>query len=166
MSHRESAVKRILLVGTADTKGAELAFVFKVLLDRGVTAELIDIGTRSPTISVDVSAQNIADCHPKLPGSALATDDRGTAVAAMASGFAEYCKTHVNDIGGIIGIGGGGGTAMITAGMRELPYGIPKVMVSTLASSDVTPYVGTSDIAMFPSVTDIAGLNRLSRRIL
>jgi uncharacterized protein (UPF0261 family) len=159
-------VKRILLVGTADTKGAELSFVHKVLLDRGIAAELVDIGTRSPTIAVEVSAQTIADCHPNSPESALTTDDRGTAVAAMASAFAEYCKAHANDIGGVIGIGGGGGTAMITAGMRELPYGVPKVMVSTLASGDVAPYIGTSDIAMFPSVTDIAGLNRLSRQIL
>lgn len=159
-------MKRILLVGTADTKGSELDFVSKAMRDNGISAELVDIGTKTPTIDVDVAAQTIADCHPEAPGSALTTNDRGLAVTAMAAGFAAYCQTHANDIAGVMGIGGGGGTAMITAGMRELPYGIPKVMVSTLASSDVAPYVGTSDIAMFPSVTDIAGLNRLSRQIL
>lgn len=159
-------MKLILFVGTADTKGSELDFVSKALRDHGIAVELVDIGTKAPTVEVDISAQTIADCHPDTPGSALATNDRGEAVAAMAASFAAYCKTHVHEIAGVMGIGGGGGTAMITSGMRELPYGIPKVMVSTLASGDVAPYVGTSDIAMFPSVTDIAGLNRLSRQIL
>ncbi len=115
---------------------------------------------------MDISAETVAACHPDGASAALGTEDRGTAVAAMGQAFAAFCKTNADDIAGIIGIGGGGGTSIITAGMRELPYGIPKVMVSTLASGDVAPYVDISDIAMFPSVTDIAGLNRLSRAVL
>jgi uncharacterized protein (UPF0261 family) len=95
----------------------------------------------------------------------LGTDDRGAAVAAMAEAFRSFILSR-DDIGGIVGIGGGGGTSIITAGMRELPLGLPKIMISTLASGDVAPYVGVSDIMMMPSVTDMAGLNRLSRVIL
>ncbi len=155
----------IYLVGTADTKGEELAYLRSILDRSGINVKLVDVGTRKPMISVDVPARTVAALHPAA-GGALETEDRGTAVAAMGEAFAAFCKTHAQDIAGIIGIGGGGGTSIITAGMRELPYGVPKVMVSTLASGDVGPYVDVSDIAMFPSVTDIAGLNRLSRAIL
>ena len=95
----------------------------------------------------------------------LGGDDRGAAVAAMTEAFSRFIATR-KDISGIIGIGGGGGTAIITAGMRRLPLGLPKIMVSTLASGDVAPFVDVSDIVMMPSVTDMAGLNRLSRVIL
>ncbi|MBA3516089.1 MAG: Tm-1-like ATP-binding domain-containing protein, partial [Rhizobiales bacterium] len=94
-----------------------------------------------------------------------ATDDRGAAVAAMGEAFARFMAGR-DDAAGIIGIGGGGGTSIATAGMRVLPVGVPKLMVSTLASGDTSAYVDVSDIAMMPSVTDIAGLNRLSRAVL
>jgi uncharacterized protein (UPF0261 family) len=96
---------------------------------------------------------------------AIATSERGAAVTAMGEAFRRFITTR-DDIGGIVGIGGGGGTSIITAGMRELPIGLPKLMVSTLASGDVGPFVGVSDIAMMYSVTDIAGLNRISRAVL
>jgi len=83
----------------------------------------------------------------------------------MAEAFAEFAAGR-DDVDGMIGIGGGGGTSIVTAGMRRLPIGIPKIMVSTLASGDVAPYVGVSDIIMMPSITDLAGLNRISRVIL
>ena len=94
-----------------------------------------------------------------------AAADRGSAVAAMGEAFARYVAT-LDDVGGMLGLGGGGGTSIVTAGMRELAVGVPKVMVSTLAAGDVKAFVGTSDISMMYSVTDVAGLNRISRTVL
>jgi uncharacterized protein (UPF0261 family) len=158
-------MKRVYVVGTADTKGDELAFLADAVATAGVAALRVDIGTRRPTIRVDVAASEIAGHHPDGSSAVLGGDDRGAAVAAMSEAFARFIETR-DDIAGIVGIGGGGGTAIVTAGMRRLPLGLPKIMVSTLASGDVAPYVDVSDIVMMPSVTDIAGLNRLSRVIL
>lgn len=158
-------MKRTYIIGTADTKGAELAFLARQVSVRGSTPVIVDVGTRVPAIAVDISAETVAGHGPVDGGSILSTDDRGAAVAAMGKAFARYIVTR-DDIGGIIGIGGGGGTSIITAGLRALPLGLPKVMVSTLASGDVAPYVGVSDIMMVPSVTDLAGLNRVSRVVL
>lgn len=156
----------IYLVGTADTKGDELAYLRALIAAEFPDVLCIDLGTREPTIPVDVSNVEIACLHPDGADAVLQNQDRGTAVADMGTAFAAYCRDHSNDIAGIIGIGGGGGTSIVTSGMRELPYGVPKVMVSTLASGDVAPYVDVSDINMFPSITDIAGLNQISRAIL
>lgn len=114
---------------------------------------------------MDVSAAEIAACHPDGPGFLTGTD-RGAVAAAMGQAFAVWCARHAADIAGVIGSGGGGGTAMVTAGMRQLPLGVPKVMVSTLASGDVAAYVDISDIIMVPAITDLAGLNRISRMVL
>ncbi|MEX0954092.1 MAG: Tm-1-like ATP-binding domain-containing protein [Rhizobiaceae bacterium] len=156
---------RIYVVGTADTKGEELAYLAGVIRAAGGDPLLVDVGTRTPAIPVDIGAGEVAGHHPKGADAALGTDDRGAAVAAMSEAFSSFAASR-NDIAGMIGLGGGGGTAIITAGMRRLPYGVPKIMVSTLASGDTAPYVDVSDIVMMPSVTDIAGLNRLSRVIL
>ncbi len=144
----------IYVVGTADTKGAELAFLADRIRAAGGAPLLVDVGTRAPSVPVDIPA-------PAIPPS----DDRGTAVTAMADAFAAWLPTRT-DIDAVIGIGGGGGTSIVTAGMRALPFGIPKLMVSTLASGDVAPYVGVSDILMMPAVADIAGLNRITRTVL
>ncbi|MBO6718270.1 MAG: Tm-1-like ATP-binding domain-containing protein [Rhizobiaceae bacterium] len=156
---------RIYVVGTADTKGEELAYLAEVIRGAGGAAVLVDVGTRKPTIAVDIGARDVAYHHPQGADAALGTDDRGTAVAAMTEAFAAFTG-QLDDVAAIIGLGGGGGTAIVTAGMRTLPYGIPKIMVSTLASGDTAPYIDISDIIMMPAVTDIAGLNRLSRTIL
>jgi len=153
---------RIYVVGTADTKGEELAFLVTQLRSSGAMPLLVDVGTRAPTIPVDVPAAEIA-LHGE-PG-LLDGNDRGVAVAGMAQAFSAFVRSRT-DIDAMIGIGGGGGTSIVTAGMRELPIGLPKLMVSTLASGDVAPYVGISDIVMMPAVTDFAGLNRLSRVLL
>lgn len=153
---------RIYVVGTADTKGEELAFLVTQLRSSGAMPLLVDVGTRAPTIPVDVRAAEIA-LHGE-PG-LLDGNDRGVAVAGMAQAFSAFVRSRT-DIDAMIGIGGGGGTSIVTAGMRELPIGLPKLMVSTLASGDVAPYVGISDIVMMPAVTDFAGLNRLSRVLL
>ena len=158
-------MKRIYVVGTADTKGEELAFLADAIATAGAAVARVNVGTRDPTVQVDVTAENVADHHPDGKGAVLGIDDRGTAVAAMGIAFARFIQTRT-DIAAIIGIGGGGGTSIITAGMRALPLGLPKIMVSTLASGDTTPYVDVSDIVMMPSVTDMAGLNRISRVVL
>lgn len=156
---------RIYVVGTADTKGEELAFLRDLIRDLGGTPLLVDVGTRDPAVPVDVPASEVASHGPGGAEAILSTTDRGEAMAAMAEAFAGYAAGR-DDIAGMIGIGGGGGTSIVTAGMRRLPIGVPKLMVSTLAAGDVAPYVGVSDIIMMPSVTDLAGLNRISRVIL
>ena len=111
-----------------------------------------------------VHPREVARCHPGGER-AVFTGDRGSAVAEMATAFAEFV-TRRRDLGGLISAGGSGGTALATAAMRRLPVGVPKVMVSTVASGDVKPYVGPSDICMMYSVTDIAGINRISEKVL
>ena len=162
---REEVLKHIYVVGTADTKGPELAYLADLIANTGVPVLLVDVGTRQPTIKVDISAREVAGYHTDGADAVLSGDDRGVAVAAMRVAFSNFI-TGRQDIAGIIGIGGGGGTSIVTAGMRGLAYGLPKIMVSTLASGDVGPYVDISDIIMMPSVTDFAGLNHLSRLIL
>lgn len=158
-------MKRIYVVGTADTKGEELGYLAGRIASAGGTPLIVDIGTREPSIRPDVAASKVARHGPPGTQEALASGDRGRAVAAMADAFTRFAASR-DDIGGVIGIGGGGGTSIVTSGMRELPLGLPKIMVSTLASGDVAPYVGVSDIVMMPSITDMAGLNRISRVIL
>jgi uncharacterized protein (UPF0261 family) len=157
-------MKRVYVVGTADTKGEELAYLRALVIAAGGEAIAVDVGTRAPAMKPDIGAAEVASHHPDGVG-AIATGERGAAVTAMGEAFRRFITTR-DDIGGIVGIGGGGGTSIITAGMRELPIGLPKLMVSTLASGDVGPFVGVSDIAMMYSVTDIAGLNRISRAVL
>ncbi|ASY59371.1 Tm-1-like ATP-binding domain-containing protein [Sinorhizobium sp. CCBAU 05631] len=158
-------MKQIYVVGTADTKGEELGYLASCIEAAGGRPVLVDVGTRRPTIAVDISAETVASVHPDGPAAVLSGDDRGTAVAAMSEAFARFLPTR-GDVAGVVGIGGGGGTSIIAAGMRRLPLGLPKVMVSTLASGNVAPYVDVSDIIMMPSITDMAGLNRVSRTIL
>jgi len=122
------------------------------------------VSTRPHTSTADISAPEVARHHPDGPA-AVFTGDRGSAVAAMADAFARFIAAR-RDVAGVIGIGGSGGTALITQGMRALPVGTPKLMVSTVASGQVAGYVGPSDICMMYSVTDLAGLNRISRTIL
>ncbi|TIS91123.1 Tm-1-like ATP-binding domain-containing protein [Mesorhizobium sp.] len=158
-------MKRIYVVGTADTKGEELTFLADTIAASGAAVARVDVGTPGAVVPVDVSAEEVAGHHPGGHSAVLGIDDRGIAVAAMGVAFARFAQSR-NDIAGMIGIGGGGGTSIITSGMRTLPLGLPKIMVSTLASGDTAPYVDVSDIVMMPSVTDMAGLNRLSRVVL
>lgn len=158
-------MKRIYVVGTADTKGEELNFLADAIAAAGGNPLRVDIGTTTHNGAMDISVADVAAEASDSIKADLALGDRGRAVAAMAIAFAGFLRKR-DDVGGIIGIGGGGGTSIVTAGMRELPLGLPKVMVSTLASGDVAPYVGASDIVMVPSITDLAGLNRISRAVL
>ena len=158
-------MQRIYVVGTADTKAEELRFLLGAIRAAGSDALLVDVGTTPHPDIEGISATAVARHVPAELSEALRSGERGAAVSAMGAAFAAFIRTRT-DIAGIIGIGGGGGTSIVTAGMRELPFGIPKLMVSTLASGDVSPYVGISDIIMVPAITDLAGLNRISRTVL
>jgi uncharacterized protein (UPF0261 family) len=159
-------MKTTYVVGTADTKGEELKYVKDVLKMAGVDAQIVDLGPISQDTSVDVTAAKVATFHPRGADAVHKETDRGQAVTAMSVAFEAWVDAHVADIGAMIGLGGSGNTALVTPGMRKLPIGVPKVMVSTVASGNVAPYVGPNDIAMMYSVVDIAGLNSISRKVL
>ena len=156
--------KRVYVAGTCDTKGRELRFVRDIVEADGLRTCLVDLSTLDKGRDVDVSTAEVASYHPAGP-QAVFTGDRGSSVTGMAAAFERFMAAQT-DVAGLIGLGGSGGTALVTSAMRSLPVGVPKLMVSTVASSNVANYVGPSDIAMMYSVTDIAGLNRISRVIL
>jgi uncharacterized protein (UPF0261 family) len=158
-------MKHVYIVGTADTKGQELLYIKALVEAAGAPALVVNVGTRAAEIAVDVPGGTVAAFHPRGAEYVLGGNDRGTAVEAMGEAFARFIVAR-DDIGGVIGIGGGGGTSIVTAGLRRLPVGLPKLMVSTLAAGDVRPFVGASDIIMMYSVTDVSGLNRISRVVL
>ncbi len=154
----------VYVAGTCDTKGPELRYVRDLIAAQGLLTRLVDLSTGGGGGLCDISPAEVASHHP---GGVRAVQghDRGPAVNAMMAAFEAFIAAQ-GDVAGLIGLGGSGGTTMVTAGMRALPIGVPKLMVSTVASSNVAAYVGPSDITMMYSVTDIAGLNRLSRTIL
>ncbi len=152
------------VVGTFDTKGSELGYVEDLIRAAGAPVRTVDLSTSQRQSDADVRPEEVAACHPD-GADAVFTGDRGSAVAAMGIAFERYLPSR-NDLGGVIGLGGSGGTALITPAMRALPVGLPKIMVSTVASGEVSHYVGASDIAMWHSVTDVAGLNQISRQVL
>jgi len=154
----------VVVAGTFDTKGAELGFIRDRLVDWGLRVRSVDLSTAGKPSSADVAPHMVAAYH-KRGASGVFTGERGAAVRAMAEAFAAWLPRQ-RGIGAIISAGGSGGTALVTPGMRSLPVGMPKVMISTVASGDVAQYVGASDIMMMYSVTDVQGLNRISRRVL
>jgi uncharacterized protein (UPF0261 family) len=161
--------KTACLVGTLDTKGPEFEFLKERIEANKVATYVINTGILGePGFEPNVSAEQVAEAG----GASLTTlrneGDRGNSVAAMAKGVARIVQ-RLNDDGvidGVISLGGSAGTTIGTTAMRALPVGVPKMMVSTLASGDTSPYVDTKDIAMMYSVVDIAGINSLSRQIL
>ena len=158
---------RAYIVGTLDTKGEELLYLRDLLGADGVASCVVDVGTGGGArpAGVDVSAAEVAAHHPDGADAVLSLDDRGQAVAAMGEALARFLPSR-GDIGGVIGAGGSGNTALVSIGMQALPIGVPRVLVSTVASGNVAPYVGPNDITMMYSVVDIAGLNRISRVVL
>jgi uncharacterized protein (UPF0261 family) len=156
--------RRVFVAATYDTKGHEAEYVVDLLKREGLDVVSVDVSTSGAASAAQVQAREVAGSHPDGP-EAVFTGDRGTAIAAMALAFERYAAGN-GAIGALLGLGGSGGTALITPAMRALPIGTPKLMVSTMASGNVAPYVGPSDIAMMYSVTDVAGLNRISRRVL
>ncbi len=152
------------IAGTFDTKGRELFYVRSCLEKLGVRTVTVDLATSGKPSPAMVHPREVARHHPGGER-AVFTGDRGSAVTEMAIAFEEFVARR-RDIGGLISAGGSGGTALATRAMRRLPIGVPKVMVSTVASGDVKPYVGPSDICMMYSVTDVAGINRISEKVL
>jgi uncharacterized protein (UPF0261 family) len=146
------------VVGTFDTKGDELHYVADAIRAAGHEVTTVDVGTSDPDARrADVTPADIAD-------RTAFTGDRGTAVAAMADALERWLPERHPD--GVIGLGGSGGTALITPALQRLPVGVPKIVVSTVASGNTAPYVGSADITLMYSVTDVAGLNRISRVVL
>jgi uncharacterized protein (UPF0261 family)/ABC-type branched-subunit amino acid transport system ATPase component len=152
------------VAGTFDTKSRELFYLRNCLEKLGLRTVTVDLSTSGKPSPAMVHPREVARHHPRGER-AVFTGDRGTAVTEMAIAF-EHFVMRRRDLGGLISAGGSGGTALATQAMRRLPIGVPKVMVSSVASGDVRPYVGPSDICMMYSVTDVAGINRISERVL
>ncbi|MBM4001832.1 MAG: UPF0261 family protein [Planctomycetes bacterium] len=159
----------IYLLATLDTKGTEVAFVRDRLQELGQRVTLVDTGCLGqPSVTADVSREAVFAAAGTTLERAATRADRGEAIAAAARGAAVIASSALTrqELHGIVALGGSAGTTIGTTAMRALPLGVPKLMVSTLASGQVRPYVGDKDILMLNSVVDIAGVNRISRQIL
>ncbi len=160
-------MKTIAIAGTFDTKGRELKFIKELIEEQGVKTLCIHTGVFEPLVTPDVTNADLASAVGADINAIIEKKDRATATDVLSRGMeALIPKLYAEGkFDGIISIGGSGGTSLATPAMRALPIGVPKVMVSTMASGDVSPYVGTSDIMMIPSVVDVEGLNDISRKI-
>jgi uncharacterized protein (UPF0261 family) len=158
----------VVLVGTLDTKGAEYAFLRERVREHGVDVLLVDAGIYEPKVDPDVTRADVARAGGADVDELARAGDRGAAVAAMARGAAGTLRRLHEEgrLDAVAALGGSGGSSIATAAMRELPVGVPKLMVSTLASGDTRPYVGAVDVTMTYSVVDISGINSVSARIL
>ncbi|MCV0438326.1 MAG: Tm-1-like ATP-binding domain-containing protein [Hydrogenophaga sp.] len=156
------------VVGTFDTKAAELDYLAGLVRAAGVRVVTVDVGTRSAPGAADIDAAAVASHHPRGVAAVFDTQDRGEAVIAMGDALATLVRTRLaaGEIQAMLGVGGSGGSSMIAPAMRLLPIGVPKLLVSTMAAGNVAAYVGVVDMTLMYPVTDIAGLNRLSRTIL
>lgn len=160
--------KTILLVGSLDTKGKEYAFVKDLIEKEGLKTLVVDFGVMgAPAFTPDITRDEVA----KAGGGDLAYlasgDHKDEAMQAMADGLTVIVRKLYDEgkLDGILGMGGSGGTSIVTASMRTLPVGVPKVMVSTVGGGDVSAYAGTKDITFIPSIVDVAGINSISRII-
>lgn len=161
--------KTVCIVGTMDTKGIEFSFIKAQIESSGVSTCVINTGVLGdPQLTPDISADEVAQAAGSSLQALRDEGDRGNSVTIMAQGAAALVaeKHAAGEIDGIISLGGSAGTTIGTAAMQAVPVGVPKIMVSTLASGDTSPYVQSKDICMMYSVVDIAGINRLSRQIL
>jgi uncharacterized protein (UPF0261 family) len=159
----------VVLVGTLDTKGLEYDYLRERLRAHGVETILVDAGVLGePRAKPDVTREEVARAAGADVDALAAADDRGAAVETMARGAAAIVTALHSEgrLDGVLALGGSGGTAVATEAMRALPVGIPKLMVSTMASGDTRPYVGATDVTMTYSVVDISGINAVSARIL
>ncbi len=160
--------KTVALLGSLDTKGLEYAFVRDFIRSQGLDTLLIDVGVlEPPKIEADIPREEIAKAAGTDLKTLVSQKDRGKAVAVMGDGAAKLLVSlyEQNKFDGVIALGGTGGTSVACAAMRELPLGVPKVMVSTVAGGDVSAYVGVKDIVMVPSIVDVSGINKISRQV-
>ncbi len=159
----------VLLIGTLDTKGTEIAFVRDQLISAGLAVLVADAGVLGPpAFTPDISREELFAAAGCRVDDLRRAADRGKAIEAAARGAAALASDlhRRGKVDGVLGLGGSAGTTIATAAMRALPFGVPKLMVSTLASGQVRPYVGVRDVMMLNSVVDISGLNRISRTVL
>jgi uncharacterized protein (UPF0261 family) len=164
-----TADRTVLLLGTLDTKGDELAFLRERLRDAGVGVLLADVGTLEPaSVEADIAREEVGAAADVDVEALREAGDRGAAIAGMATAAAALARRLYDDgrIHGVLSAGGSGNTAIATAAMQALPVGVPKLMVSTMAAGDTSDYVGGVDVTMMASVTDVAGINSISARIL
>jgi uncharacterized protein (UPF0261 family)/ABC-type branched-subunit amino acid transport system ATPase component len=161
--HRGGAAP-VIVAGTLDTKGDELRFIRDQIAAAGVRVLLVDLSTSGGPSPADVPPHHVAAYFRGGPN-AVFTGERGGAITAMAEAFEAWIRRH-EPVGGLISAGGSGGSSLVAPAMRALPIGVPKVLISSVASGNVAPYVGPSDIMMLHSVTDVAGLNSVSRQVL
>jgi len=154
----------IYVVGTLDTKRAELTYMRDLIKDQGLPVSMIDLSTTGGNSGAEVPAHVVAACHPRGT-SGVFTGDRGSAVAGMTEAFTRWMSMQSN-VGGVIAAGGSGGTALVAPAFRALPVGVPKVIVSTVASGNTEQYVGPADILMLHSVADVQGINSITREVL
>ncbi|HPU68558.1 MAG TPA: Tm-1-like ATP-binding domain-containing protein [Acetomicrobium flavidum] len=160
--------KQVVVIGALDTKGEDFAFIKERIEERGFKAIVVDVGVMGePPFKPDVDADAVAKAGGESLSSLRAKGDKGNAMVVMTRGAAEIAKKLYAEgrLDAIFGMGGSAGTAIISAAMRALPLGVPKVLVSTVASGDTKPYVGTKDIVMIPSIVDVAGVNVISAEI-
>ncbi len=158
----------ICIIGALDTKGQDFSFLKTEIEKQGHQTLVVDTGILgTPAFEADVSSAQVAEAGGTPLTNLVAEADRGNAMAVMADGATRVVRELYQEgkIHGIVSMGGGGGTSVATSAMRGLPIGFPKLMVSTVASGDVSQYVGTTDITMMPSIVDVAGVNRISRII-
>ena len=163
----------VIVAGTLDTKGPELRYMRDIIRSHGLAVRLADLSTSGQHSGAEIPAHQIAAFHPR-GASAVFTRDRGESVAGMTIAFERFIARQAaagsgaagGGIAGIIGAGGSGGTAMLAPAMRRLPVGIPKLIVSTVASGNVRQYVGAADITIMHAVADVAGLNAITRKVL
>jgi len=155
---------RVLVAGTMDTKSEELRFIRDIIKASGLNVHLVDLSTSGKPSGAEVPPHTVAAFHPRGV-SGVFTGDRGTAVGGMTLAFERWMAAQ-DDVAAIISAGGSGGTALATPAMRALPVGIPKVMISTVASGEVEKYVGPADIMMLYSVADVQGINSITREVL
>jgi uncharacterized protein (UPF0261 family) len=161
--------KSILIIGTLDTKGVEFGYVRDLIRGRGHQTLIMDTGVAGdPLFKPDISAEQVAEAGGGSLAALRQAGDRGAALEVMGQGARVLALRALAEgkVDGVISLGGSGGTSVATHAMQALPVGLPKMMVSTMAAGNVAPYVDVKDITMMYSVVDVAGLNRLSRRII
>lgn len=160
--------KTVAVIGTMDTKGEEFAFLISALKRLNITPLVINTGVLGEALTaVDIDAATLAEAAGSDLASLRSANDRGAAMHTMAKGASIVVKKLYDEgrFDGIIGMGGSGGSSVVSAAMRSLPIGVPKLLISTMAGGDVSAYVGSSDIIMMPSIVDVAGINRISRGV-
>ena len=161
--------KTIVLLGRLDSKGKEYAYVKNLILRGRFDVIVVDVGTRgAPQFEPDISREEVARTAGVKIEDVVDPADENKEIRVMMEGAPKIVQRlrDSDRLDGIMCLGGSRGTAIGTAAMRALPFGIPKVMVSTIASGDMRPYIGTKDITVVHSVTDIVGLNRMTKRLL